>query len=107
MIRTTTPTHILKFPFDPADCDEILVTYKQNDRIVVEREKPDVTINSEEHTIEYTLTQQETKSFSALGIVYLQVKCRQNETVMASDMKTLKVEQVLNDDLMGVNNGQT
>ena len=102
MIRTTTPTHILKFPFDPADCDELLITYKQNGDIKVEREKSDVTIDSVEHTIEYKLTQEETKSFTALGIVYLQVKCRQGEDVMASVPETLKVEDVLNDTLMGI-----
>jgi len=102
IIRTTTPTHILRFPFDPADCDEILVTYKQNDDIKVEREKGQVTINNADKTIEYTLTQEETYAFNARGVVYLQVKCRQGDTVMASDPKTLKVEDVLDDTLMGI-----
>ena len=100
MIRTTTPTHILTFPFDPADADEIQVTYKQGEIIKAERTKDQVTINSEDHSIELTLTQQETKSFSAVGAVYLQVKVRIGETVMASDIKTLRAGQVLDDDLM-------
>lgn len=101
MIRTTTPTHTLTFPFDPADCDEIWVTYKQNNQILVERDKSEVTVDSATHSIEYKLAQEETKSLSAIGPVFLQVKVRQGATVMASDIKTLKVNEVLNDDLMG------
>lgn len=100
MIRTTTPTHTLFFPFDPAVCDEIEVTYSQNNTIRIQRDKSEVTINSRDDSIEYTLSQEETKSLNAIGPVFLQVKVRQGETVMASDIKTLKVNEVLNEDLM-------
>ena len=102
MIRTTTPTHILTFPFDPATIDELWVTYSQDGMIVMEKQLGDVTIDSEANTVEITLTQAETKQFNVSGgAVLLQVKARQGETVMASDVKTLRVLDVLNDELMG------
>lgn len=102
MIRTTTPTHTFTFPFDPADASEMWITYTQNGDIKLEKHLEDLIISSVEKTVSFTLTQEETKSFVDYAPVFLQVKCRIGETVMASVIYTLSVEAVLNDTLMGV-----
>lgn len=105
MIRTTTPTHILTFPFDPTECDEIQATYSQNDKICFQKGKEDFEINSMNKSVRYMLSQEETKSFNVYSPVSLQVKVRIGEIVMASDIKTLRVGQVLDDSLMGPSGG--
>ena len=74
MIRATTPKHIFTFPepVDPSSCRQILITYKQNGRIVLELQKEDLEI--EDRTVIYALTQEQTRRFSPNHIACVQVR---------------------------------
>ena len=43
MIRLTTPIHSFLFDTDPSAYERILITYAQGNRIVLEKEKDDLT----------------------------------------------------------------
>ena len=102
MIRTTTPTHTFTLPFDPAECDELRITYEQNGRIIIEKGLQDATIDSVKKTVSIILAQEETAAFAVGLPVHLQLKCMVGTTVMASSIYTLSVSNVLSDELMGV-----
>jgi hypothetical protein len=100
MIRATTPTHTFVLPFDYAtNVVKLLITYKQGDAIVVEKEEKDVSINSNKITT--ILTQEETKLFNVNETVRIQVKILTKEGgVMASNVFTVAVSEILNDEVM-------
>lgn len=112
MYRATTPTH--KFCFrevNPDDFKTILITYAQNDRIVLEKGKDDLTITSEDvegethYHASLKLTQEETKLFSLqsgkTGSVYIQVRaCDYDGNVVASNMIKVSLLDVLNDEVL-------
>ena len=98
MIRATTPTHIFTFPDNPNTYDAILITYKQNE-IVLEKEKPDLTIDG--NTASVMLTQEETKLFTPDALVKVQVRVAYNGgEAFASPVTVLRVEDVLNDEVL-------
>lgn len=62
IIRGTTVEHVFNFSADPETFQEILITYKQGDRIVVEKRKEDLEFSfidadsSVEEALVYSLT---------------------------------------------------
>jgi len=114
MYRGTTPTH--KFCFgttDPNNFKEILITYVQNDTIVLEKRKEDLVITSEDVTsgeeivthyrATITLTQEEANAFSRdpVGTVSVQLRAIDYEgNVMASNKMRFSVLDVLNDEVL-------
>ena len=111
MYRATTPKHVFIFESNPEELFErILITYSQNDRIVLEKGKPDLTFeqttdchNDSVWAASYRLTQEETKLFSATPGSQVKVQIRvltYAGEAMASDKKTLSVQDVLNDEVL-------
>jgi len=114
MYRGTTPTH--KFCFgtvNPNNYKEILVTYVQDERIVMEKHKQDLVITSEEipsneetvihYHAELQLTQEEANAFSAQpgSNVSIQLRAIDNEgNVLASNKMKVTVLDVLNDEVL-------
>lgn len=100
MIRATTPTHIFTFPFSVNDyLSKILVTYSQNNKIILEKTLEDLTI--EGNTGSYTLTQEETLLFSVGNTVQLQVRAlTANSKAIASPIYNISVAKVLNDEVL-------
>ena len=114
MYRGTTPTH--KFCFgtvNPNNFKEILVTYAQNDKIVMEKHKQDLVITSEEissgeetmthYHATIQLTQEEANMFYAqpAGNVNIQLRAIDNEgNVLASNKMKVSVLDVLNDEVL-------
>ena len=111
MIRATTPKHQFIFNVDPTEFEKILITYKQGDRIVLEKTELDLTF--EENTIgstpdvEYVawfrLTQEETNLFTTTGSSTYQVQVRVltvNGEALASDKKKIVIQDVLNDEVL-------
>ena len=111
MIRATTPKQVFIFEIDPENFEKILISYAQNDRIVMEKTKNDLTfeniLNDKEELIGYSawfrMTQEETKKFTAgagkLVSVQVRVLTTANEA-LASDKKTFSVQDVLNDEVL-------
>lgn len=114
MYRGTTPTH--KFCFgttDPNDFKEILITYVQNDEIVMEKRKDDLVITSEEIPSDeepivhfhatVKLSQEEANLFSAdpKSIVAIQLRAIDYlGNVLASNKMKFSVLDVLNDEVL-------
>lgn len=100
MIRATTPTHVFTFPsgMSTADMSEILLTYSQGGKPVIEKNKSDLTIQPNKVSIR--LTQEEVNMFDA-GVVQIQMRAKNmSGDVMASQIFKVKVKQVLNEEIL-------
>lgn len=111
MIRATTPKHMFTFDVNPEETfSEILITYAQNGKIVLEKHKSDLTFETCDcfggktvYRAFVKLTQEETKLFSAnpKGIVNIQVRAiTENGDAIASDIMQISVQNVLNDEVL-------
>ena len=114
MYRATTPTH--KFCFGKVNPDlfkEILITYAQNDAIVLEKKKQDLVITSEDvpvgditethYRAELKLTQEETNLFTVEhgNNITIQIRAIDNyENVSASNKIKVSLQDVLNDEVL-------
>lgn len=101
MRRATTPTHIFTFPetVEVASVTEILISYSQCNKKVLEKKLDDLAIDTENNAFQLTLTQQETDSF-APGKALIQVRAKAGGSALASQMLWLPVKPVLNSEEM-------
>lgn len=111
MIRATTPKHIFTFDVNPEEAfSEILITYAQNNKIVIEKHKSDLTFETCDcfggkpvYKAYVKLTQEETNLFSAnpKGVVSVQVRAlTESGDAIASDIEQISVQNVLNDEVL-------
>lgn len=110
MIRATTPKHTFIFDEDPTLYSRILITYVQNDKVVMEKNKEDLTFETvttpcetTEYHAWYRLTQDETKMFDATPGRQIKIQVRvltPAGEALASDKKTINVQDVLNDEVL-------
>lgn len=111
MIRATTPKHVFTFEQDPTNFTKILITYAQNDKIVMEKGKEDLTFepvtNPSNKVIGYAawfrMTQEEANRFTAGPGKQVQVQVRvltSGNEALASEKKTFSVQDVLNDEVL-------
>ena len=111
MIRATTPKHIFTFDVDPEETfSEILITYAQNGKIVLEKHKSDLMFETCDcfggklvYRAFVKLTQEETKLFTAnpKGVVSVQVRAlTEDGDAIASDVDQISVQNVLNDEVL-------
>lgn len=99
MIRATTPKHIFEFDVNAEEFENILITYKQCGRNILNFEKNEIELNGKTATV--TLSETQTKEFRADHPLYVQVRVLLNGEVMASDIIRLNVSDVLNDIIIG------
>lgn len=99
MIISTTPTHVFTFPFDPASCEVIIITYNQGGKTILEKTKNDCEIDSEHCQIFFTLTQEETKKFSDT-VALVQLKIKKDNVVSASQIEEIVVYKPLNTEVI-------
>ncbi len=109
MYRATTPQHIFVFEDDPRVAyNQILITYAQDDRIVLEKGKDDLVVTEGEgcdgatvYEAALRLTQEEANLFNSKSAVKVQIRAKtyMNE-VIASERMTVSVHDVLNDEVM-------
>ena len=111
MYRATTPKHTFIFEVDPDEnYEQILITYAQDDKIILEKTKNDLSfeeIVNEEGETEYAasleLSQVETNMFHAgtKKMVDIQVRVLTYAgEALASDEKHIPVKRVLNDEVL-------
>lgn len=100
MIRASTPTHFFELPSEYVDfVDKLLVTYSQNDEIVLEKTEKDATFEGQ--VFYYTLTQEETNLFKADVIVEIQIRVKTADgKALPSDIYRIPVKKVLNDEVL-------
>lgn len=105
MIRATTPLQEFTFDEDPSQFSRILITYAQDEVVILEKGKDDLTIAPEydeagnviDYVASYRMTQEEANLFEA-GAVQVQVRILTSAgDALAGDKATIKVEDVLND----------
>ncbi len=104
MIRATTPKHMFLFETDPEEFVRILVTYQQDDRILLEKEKDDLTIEAGDdggYVAWFRMSQEESKLFSGGKRAQVQVRVlTASGEVLASEKENISVHDVLNDKVM-------
>lgn len=97
MYRVTTPTHTFNFPFETSLIDKLILTYKQNGKTIIEKTEADVEMDGTKVSV--TFTQQETALFKA-DIAKVQMRVKSGEKVMASNILTVNVNEVLNKEVL-------
>lgn len=96
MYRFTTPTHTFKFTTEVTDFTEILITYYQNGRILLEKHIGDLTISENGKQVSFKLTQEESGLFDCNKPVSVQVRVLTDTgDSFASAISECKVEPVL------------
>lgn len=99
MIRITTPQHIFTFPQDPSGYAAIRITYKQCGKIILQKTKEDMTFG-EDNAASFILTQSETARFRTGFDVQFQAHVKVGDSVFASEIMTLSVSDVLDNEPM-------
>lgn len=104
MYRATTPKHIFTLPIPTSSCKDILITYAQNNKIVIEKHKDDGAIPSgmvlDGDDVIITLTQEETNKFKEKTAT-AQIRVLTNGgKVCASKRFTISVKGVDDDQIL-------
>ncbi len=96
IIRGTTPTNYFDVDLDLTEADVIYITYEQNDEVVFEKQKSDITITPERLSVE--LTQEDTLKLDDEYDVKIQIRARLSDgTAVASNIVKTNVSRVLKD----------
>lgn len=109
--RAGTYTCTIKPPLDPSEYSEILVSFAQNQQIVVEKKLSDSEITIQDDAVAVTLTQDETLLFqpsagSPMGnvrgpLAFIQIRCYKSTTdAPASAVWPLEVYDALNQEVL-------
>ena len=102
MYRATTPTHTFTLPVNPAECDEIQVTYKQADTVLEFHYQDNILptgMTLERMNVIITLTQQQTLLFKS-GRAGVQVRVRMGDTVKASQKFNISIFDSINEEIL-------
>ncbi len=95
MRRGTTPTNTFTVDVDLTTAIAVFVTYKQGDRILVEKDIDDLDITATK--VEVTLSQEDTLAF-AQGSVRIQIRAKYGDgAAIASNIIVAPVDQILKD----------
>lgn len=87
-------------PKSPDTYTEILVTFEQNQQIIITKTQEDITINAD--TIEINLTQEETALFEGCSYCFMQVRCFADEyDAPGSAIFKIPVQRSLNEEILG------
>ena len=101
MFRATTPVNNFLFNVDPdATFKQILITYAQRGKIILEKTKEDLTFSQTDdgYVASFRLTQKEANLFNARNSIEIQVRALSyyNEAI-AFTKTTMTISDVLND----------
>lgn len=98
--RGTTPINYFTVPLDLSDAAVVYLTYAQNGKTVVEKEKEDITFTAEDETYEMSvqLTQADTLAFCDKSPVDMQIRVRfaDGNAIESTIMRT-SVDRILKD----------
>ncbi len=95
MRRGTTPTNTFTVDVDLTTAIAVFVTYKQGDRLLVEKDIGDLDITATK--VEVTLSQEDTLAF-AQGSVQIQIRAKYGDgAAIASNIIVAPVDQILKD----------
>ena len=95
MFRGTTPTNIFNVDLDLTTAEVIYITYKQNNRVVFEKDINDITVTSKALTVR--LSQDDTLKLEERE-VEIQIRARfPDETAVASNIIKTTASRILKD----------
>lgn len=103
IVRGTTPLHTFALPFPISDISEVFVTYTQNDKVVIEKNRNDIEIDVETNTLFVPLSQDDTLTFKVYekyvnNIVLIQMRVLMTDgSSCASEIIKERVSNVLKD----------
>lgn len=93
----------VKTPKAPSTYSEILVTFEQNQQVVINKTQDDITIGTED--IEIDLTQEETALLDGDSFCYMQVRCYASEyDAPGSAIFKIPVQRALSEEILGGDN---
>ena len=98
MRRATTPTHTFTLPDTVLvnELVEVLITYSQDKKNVLEKRLSDISVSTENNALIVNLTQKEATLFApGKALVQIRVK-NEDSSVLASQMMWIEVKAVLN-----------
>lgn len=99
MKRATTPTHEFFLPIEAEMIKRFLLTYSQNENVVLEKRENDMTVDGNVWRIK--LTQEETNLFSGDKIAYAQIRVlTTGGDALASSRYPISVLPVDNDEVL-------
>jgi len=94
--RGTTPTNTFTVDVDLRDAEVLWLTYKQNSKIVIQKEKEDLEIDETE--VRVYLTQEETLALKDSVGVRIQFRARYADgNAIKSNIMQASVEEILKD----------
>lgn len=94
IIRGTTPTNVFNVNVDLRDVEDILITYSQKGKPVINKTISDVDIT--ENSVTVTLTQTETLKLDHVYDVQIQIRALFDDgTAIASDIISVDVGAIL------------
>ncbi len=97
MRRGTTPTLTFTLP-EEIDIAEIYVTFSQNGKTVLEKNKDEVIMEKKKKTIIINLSQEDTLNFDDKAAMKIQLRIRDaSGNAMASDFIQVRVYGILKD----------
>ena len=105
--RLTTPDQNFSFDIDPEDISELLITYKQKNKIVLEKNKGDLAFYPYEEDGGtrwlgyFTFTQEETGNFNIHDHVLVQVRAVAYGRAFVSEIWEVDIYDVLNPVILG------
>lgn len=92
--RGTTPINIFEVDVDLRDAVVVWLTYKQNSKIVIHKDKADLEI--EENEVRVQLTQEETLALKDSAPVRMQFRARYaDDNAIKSNIMQATVEEIL------------
>lgn len=95
MFRGTTPTNVFNVDVDLTNAEVIYITYKQQNKVVFEKEKSDITVT--ENSLTVKLTQEETLKLTERE-VEIQIRARFSDgTALASNIIKTTANKILKD----------
>jgi ABC-type uncharacterized transport system auxiliary subunit len=95
----STPTNEFSVPFPAEVIDKVIVTYEQNDAVVLEKHTKDLKIA--DYSVTAKLTQEETMRFESGKIVVIQIKVKTTDgEVIPSDKIYANGYEVLNKEVL-------
>ena len=95
MFRGTTPTNVFNVDVDLTNAEVIYITYKQQNKVVFEKTKDDITVT--ENSLTVKLTQEETLKLTERE-VEIQIRARFSDgTALASNIIKTTASKILKD----------
>ena len=90
MIRGTTPTHTFGIPINAKDVKDIRVTYRQDDRNILDKKMDNVELVGK--AVKVALTQQETFAFTAGIKAKVQIRVLSTGGVLFGNRKPINID---------------